>query len=303
MRDPDALVTFHHDRIEAAHPVLVYAFSGFVDAGSGVRLAADHLLATREHRLIATFDLDELFDYRARRPRMSFLNDHFASVDMPQITLHEVTDSDGATFLLLVGPEPDYQWQRFVSAVLSIAQRFQVGLAVGLAGVPWPAPHTRPIGITVHGTEGDIVRGQSLPLGELQVPGHVTALIELRLGEAGVPSIGLTAQVPHYLAQVEYPAAARVLLEHLGSVTGLALPVDGLVAAVAAAEVQIAEQLAGNEEFTTVLAALEQQYDQFVLQSASSAALAPDDRLPSAEELAEQVEAFLARLDRPEPTE
>ena len=111
MRDPDELYTWHRDVEFDTPPVLLHAFSGFVDAGSGVRLAADHILESCEQHLIATFDVDEVLDYRARRPRMSYVVDHFASVDIPQISLHEVTDPTGARFLLLVGPEPDYQWQ------------------------------------------------------------------------------------------------------------------------------------------------------------------------------------------------
>lgn len=140
MRPPEELYSIHSEPSSVDGPVLVYAFAGFVDAGAGVRLAADHLLASCEHRLIATFDVDEVFDYRARRPRMSYVVDHFASVEIPQITLHEVTDSSGVPFLLLVGPEPDYQWQRFIAAVEQIVDRFGIRLAIGLTAVPWPAP-------------------------------------------------------------------------------------------------------------------------------------------------------------------
>ena len=66
MRPPEELYSIHSEPSSVDGPVLVYAFAGFVDAGAGVRLAADHLLASCEHRLIATFDVDEVFDYRAR---------------------------------------------------------------------------------------------------------------------------------------------------------------------------------------------------------------------------------------------
>ncbi len=83
MRAPQELYTVHREVHFDAPPVLVYAFSGFVDAGGGVRLAADHILQTCDFQLVATFDVDELIDYRARRPRMSFVVDHFASVGDP----------------------------------------------------------------------------------------------------------------------------------------------------------------------------------------------------------------------------
>ena len=45
MRPPEELYTVHSEPSSADRPVLVYAFAGFVDAGAGVRLAAEHLLA------------------------------------------------------------------------------------------------------------------------------------------------------------------------------------------------------------------------------------------------------------------
>ena len=96
MRPADELFTLHRDVEFDERPVLLHAFSGFVDAGAGVRLAAEHLLATNDHQLVATFDADELLDYRARRPKMTYVVDHFASVEVPELTLHEVTDATGA---------------------------------------------------------------------------------------------------------------------------------------------------------------------------------------------------------------
>ena len=306
MRDPEELFTVHREVHFDEPPVLVYAFSGFVDAGAGVRLAADHLLETCEHQLVATFDVDELLDYRARRPRMSFVVDHFASVEVQQIVLHEVTDAAGHRFLLLTGPEPDYQWMRFLAAVDLIVARYSVRLAVGLSAIPWPIPHTRPLGITVHGSEPHLVAGHLPVIGEIEVPGHVGAMVELHLGQEGTPSMGITAQVPHYLVQFEFPRAALVLIEGIARHAGLVLPVAGLEPAATRADAEVAQQLEGNEEFATVVAALEQQYDQMAaITSGSMGGLGDmaDDRIPTGDEIAAQVEQFLSTLEDPDDPE
>jgi proteasome assembly chaperone (PAC2) family protein len=297
MRPVEDLITWHRDVEFDERPVLLHAFSGFVDAGNGVRIAADHLLSSLDHTLVATFDSDELIDYRARRPRMSFVVDHFASVELDQIDLHEVTDTAGTRFLLLAGPEPDYQWLRFIGAVKQVTERFDVRLAVGMSAIPWPTPHTRPIGVTVHGSQPELVAGPVAPIGEVEVPGHVGAMLELQLGQDGVPSMGVTAQVPHYLVQFAYPRSATTLLAGVSAATGLSLPADELEPAARQADADIAAQVAGNEEFGTVVAALEQQYDQQI--SAPGRAIEgglAGQSLPSAEELAAQVEQFLSEL-------
>ena len=306
MRSPAELFVVHQDVTFDTPPVLVYAFAGFVDAGSGVRLAADHILQTCSYRLLATFDADELLDYRARRPKMTYVVDHFATVEIPQIVLHEVTDHAGQRFLLLTGPEPDYQWVRFLSAIDLIVGRYGVRLAVGLSAIPWPIPHTRPLGVTVHGSEPELLAGHVSVLGEIEVPGHVGAMLELHLGQQGTPSMGITAQVPHYLVQFEFPRAASTLIDAAARATGLVLPVADLEPAAKRADAEVAEQLEGNDEFATVVSALEQQYDQMAaLTSGSSGGLGDltDGRMPTGDEIAAQVEQFLSSLDDPDDPE
>ena len=306
MRSPEELFVVHQDVTFETPPVLVYAFAGFVDAGSGVRLAADHILQTCSYRLLATFDADELLDYRARRPKMTYVVDHFATVEIPQIVLHEVTDEAGQRFLLLTGPEPDYQWVRFLSAIDLIVERYGVRLAVGLSAIPWPIPHTRPLGVTVHGSEPELLAGHVSVLGEIEVPGHVGAMLELHLGQQGTPSMGITAQVPHYLVQFEFPRAAATLIEATSRATGLVLPVADLEPAAKRADAEVAQQLEGNDEFATVVSALEQQYDQMAaLTTGSTGGLGDltDGRMPTGDEIAAQVELFLSSLDDPDDPE
>ena len=301
MRTPADLITWHGEPTPVeGRTVLVHAFTGFLDAGGSTAMAAT-LLQSREPRLLATIDPDEVLDYRARRPMLTFVTDHFASVDMPQIALHEVSDAAGTPFLLLTGPEPDYEWHRFSAAILDMVRRTGTELTVGLSAIPWPAPHTRPLGVTVHGNDPTLVSTPMPIAGTIQVPGHIGGLLELSLGQAGERAIGIATHVPHYLGQFEYPAAAIRTIEVLSDVTGLQLPVDSLRAPASRAEGEIAQQLQSNEEFVTIVHALEQQYDQMAAlratQSASAASdLAPGGQVPSGDEIAAQVEQFLADM-------
>lgn len=299
MRPPRELILTHQEPSASLQPILVHAFTGFVDAGGGVRLAADHILQSCSHELIATFDVDEVLDYRARRPRMTFDMDHFSAADIPTIELHEVIDQAGNGFLLLVGPEPDYQWLRFIAAVEELVDRYAVRMAVGLSAIPWPAPHTRPIGLTMHGNATDIVSTRAAQVGRIEVPGHIEAMLEYQLGQR-IPSIGITAQVPHYLVQFEYPQVAQVILGGLASACGLLIGSGDLAESAAKADAEIAAQLSDNEEFRGVVAALEAQYDQVAtLARATTAAqgeMPNGAEVPSGEEIAAQVERFLAGL-------
>jgi len=124
-------------------------------------------------------------------------------------------------------------------------------------------------------------------------------MLEFHLAQAGVDSMGITAQVPHYLAQFQYPQSAQTLLNSLSMITGLALPAGGLDELAAKATQEIEEQLEGNDEFTTVVAALEHQYDQ-VHSAENKASFSEPENVPTGDELAAQFESFLRDLDAEE---
>ena len=53
---------------DAGDLTLVVVLTGFLDAGKSAELAARHLSDLAEGKVVATFDVDALHDYRARRP-------------------------------------------------------------------------------------------------------------------------------------------------------------------------------------------------------------------------------------------
>src|SRR5204862_3853291 len=106
------------------------------------------------------------------------------------------------------GAEPDSAWERFAAALTGRLERLGVTSVVALSAIPMPVPHTRPVTVTAHATRRQLIEPYPVYWGEMRIPGSVSALLELRLGEAGVDALGVAAHVPHYLAQTTYPAAS-----------------------------------------------------------------------------------------------
>lgn len=279
-------------------PVLVHALTGFVDAGQAGHVAVAHLLENLEHRVLATFDVDQLMDYRSRRPKMIFDGDHWAGYEQPELVLHEVRDSAGTTFLLLAGPEPDLQWERFTDAVQELVERFGVGLTVGLGAVPMAVPHTRPVTVTAHATRRELISGYQPWFGTMEIPGHAGALMELRLGQAGHDAMGFVVHVPHYLARIEYPESARGLLDHLARNSGLDLPVEALRPAALRVLATVDEQVASSPASMSVVAGLEAQFDAVTGESDRRPLLSSEaEPLPTGDEIAAEIEQFLAEQE------
>jgi len=281
--------------------VLVHDLAGDFDAAHAGALAGAHLLASLPHQVVARFDVDRLVDYRAHRPRMTFSGDRYESFAAPELLLYSLEDDAGEPFLLLHGAEPDFAWERFIAAVASLVDRLGVTSVIALQAIPMPVPHTRPVTVTAHATRRQLIEPYPVYWGEMRIPGSASALLELRLGEAGVDALGVAAHVPHYLAQATYPAASLTLLEHLERLTGLHLPTEALREAAEAHRTEIDEQIGQSADNTAVVAALEQQYDSFTSAREGTELLGSAGEVPSADEIGAEFERFLADQDRKRP--
>lgn len=301
MLDPHEIYQLADDLPEQGQPVLVQALTGFVDAGNATRLAREHLLTTLDSRPIVTFDADQLIDYRSRRPSMIFVEDHWERYEDPKLELSLLHDDAGTPFLLLAGPEPDLQWERFTAAMMALIERLNIRLTIGLNAIPMAVPHTRPVGVTAHATRRDLIAGYQPWLQRVHVPGSAGHLLEYRLGQRGLDAMGFAVHVPHYVAQSEYPAAAELLLASVSRTTGLLLPTEGLRTAAETMRHDIDRQVAETSEARALVQALEEQYDTVIRDRADSNLLINQTGpLPTADELGAELERFLAEQGRPD---
>jgi len=306
MTDPTRYVHIVDDVPELAGlehgPVLVHSLEGFLDAGNAAALATAHLLGQSSGRVVASFDIDAFYDYRARRPPMTFAENRYEGYATPRLVVRLNHDALGTPYLLMHGPEPDTHWEAFAIAVRAVVDAFRVRLTVALGAVPMAVPHTRPVMLTNHATSADLLIAENLWKGEIRVPASAQALLELRLGEWGHAAMGFVAHIPHYVAQFDYPSASATMLESVEVVTGLQWRLDDLEAAGQAKLGEIAAQIEDSEEVRDVVAGLEQQYDAFHRpdeEDTDALPLAEEQDLPTGEELGAELERFLAGLDRP----
>jgi predicted ATP-grasp superfamily ATP-dependent carboligase len=292
MLDPRLLYTLDDEVVATladAHPVLIHQLDGFVDAGGAGRQLTSHVLEHLDHEVVATFDHDQLHDYRSRRPAMVFDTNQWKSYADLHLRLYRVVDEQGEVFLLLSGPEPDVQWERFAAAVMGLIEQLGVRLTISAHGIPMAVPHTRPITLTAHATDPDLVTGYRSWIDRVEVPASFTGLLELRLGQVDRRAMGFAVHVPHYLAQATFPEAALSLTRSINAATGLAVPLEPLEKASATNLEDIAAEMQTSQEVQELVATLEQQYD---------ALQAEHQGVPSADDIAAEFEKFLAERER-----
>jgi len=297
-RQPEELYELEQDTPDVSGAALLVHLEGFMDAGSAGRLLTEHLLDELDNQLVARFDADRLLDYRSRRPLMTFDKTRWESYDDPRLEIRLLRDSEGRPLLLLTGPEPDHEWELFVTAVRTLAERLNAGVMITYFGVPMGIPHTRPLGVMTHATRPGLVTSRVPSPGKLQVPASAASLMEYRFGQQGRDAAGLVVQVPHYLSQAAYPTAALTLLESLREVTGLELPEGALKDAAERTNTLINQQVSESAEVADLVHGLEIQWDAAT--TADGNLLAEGEEMPTADELAAQFEQFLAEQQRGE---
>ncbi|QKJ19441.1 proteasome assembly chaperone family protein [Microbacterium hominis] len=287
------------ERAASAPPVpaglpLVIALTGFTDAGSAVSRMVEYFRDELDPTPLVVFSNDVLLDYRARRPIITFEQDHLTSFRPPRLELSIAHDSLGQPLLLLAGYEPDFAWEAFAEAVIALAEAYAVSTVTWVHAIPMPVPHTRPLGTTVSGTRADLTEAHSVWQPHTQVPATAGHLLEYRFAEAGARVSGFVLLVPHYLGDTEYPAAALAGLDSLTVATGRVFSGDSLREENREYLDKVEEQVAGSEELTRMVAGLEERYDAYMAGSTQATAMVHTGDLPSADEIAAELERFLA---------
>ncbi len=296
MRDPAGLYDLSTGLTEVPSGLpLIAGLTGFADAGAAVTQFGEYLLETLDHEVVAEFDSDALLDYRARRPTIFFDQDHLTEYRPLQLKLYLAKDELGQPFLLLIGFEPDFQWQRFTAAVLQLVERYQVSTTTWVHAIPMPVPHTRPIGVTVSGNRDDLIQGMSVWKPRTQAPANALHLVEFSLQELGHPTAGFVLLIPHYLSDTEYPAAAITALESVSAATGLIFPTDRLREESRDFVARIDTQVEANQELARLVGTLEERHDTYMQENPLPSPLTDTDgELPTADEIAAELQQFLA---------
>ena len=159
-------------------PLLIVTLEGWVDAGLGAAAALAAVLGSVPTEVVASFDVDNLLDHRARRPVVRIIDGVNSGLMWPEIQLRSGRTDAGKDLLFLVGPEPDHQWRAFCTAVAELAGAFGVRLVVGLGAFPAPVPHTRPARLVATATGTELAHQVGFIPGTIDVPAGVQAALE-----------------------------------------------------------------------------------------------------------------------------
>ena len=295
MVEPGDLYELHNDDFDVPAGLhLIAALTGFTDAGSTIEQFSNHVFENLQHRVVALFDNDQLLDYRSRRPIMYFEKDHISSYEPSLLALYLVTDEVGQKFLFLHGYEPDFKWEAFTQAVFDLVDIFDVEDFSWVHSIPFPIPHSRPVGVTISGNRRELIDRVSEWKPQTQVPGNVLHLLEFRFAEEEFPTVGFVMLVPHYLSDLSYPQSAIRAFEQISSATGLVVPTDSLREAATKFSADLNRKISDNPELAKLVSSLEDGFSSDESSARGPRIQSPKTELPSADQIASELEDYLS---------
>jgi proteasome assembly chaperone (PAC2) family protein len=239
-------------------PVLVFTLTGWVDAGEAGHLAAAMLGAQLEGaRQFGTYALDEIVDLQQTRPAVELVDGTTRHIEWPEITF--TAGRAGRDVVVATGPEPSLRWPSFARDIVGLARRLDIAQAFTLGGMPAVVSHRRPVNVLATATAHSLAQEVGAMRTDYEGPTGAQTVVQYELGRAGIPTVGLWAQVPHYVSGNASPPAVRALLERLRELGGLRVEVSELDEQVDAYREKVDEGVAERPDVADLVRAIEDQ--------------------------------------------
>jgi hypothetical protein len=228
---------------------MIVAFEGWSDAGAATSTALEYLGDLIDADLIHTIGAEGYVDYQVHRPKVSLEDDGTRTIDWPDTRLFStvqkpggaasavdnesghipdrITRLDGTEFndlFLLTGVEPARNWQAYADELMELVDTWGITTVIFLGSFFSDAPHSRPI-VTSLMSESPSARTHfDASRSDYEGPVGITTIVEMALHKAGIETVALWAQVPHYVHSMPSPKATLALLDKLEELLYAVIP-------------------------------------------------------------------------------
>lgn len=243
-------------------PVLLAAFGGWNDAADAASAAVEHLSLTWEATHVYDIDPDDYYDYQSSRPMVHMSGGVTRRLEWPStgISYCRVPKAD-RDLILVLGHEPNLRWRTFCQEIVDVAVALDVEIVVTLGCLLADIPHTRPVPISGSAHTAEAAERYGLEQSKYEGPTGITGVLQDAFIQAGVPAVSLWASVPHYIGHPPNPKATLALLDRVGSLLDLTVPVGMLPDQARQWEEAITEMTSDDEDMAGYVRELEDRED------------------------------------------
>jgi proteasome assembly chaperone (PAC2) family protein len=247
-------------------PMMVTAFSGWIDAGEAATDAMRFLVRQLAAEPLAAIDLEDFVDFTQVRPVVRLSAEGERTIRWPRSAFWLWQPPEPRAGLLLFrGLEPQRRWRTYATALLDVAARCGVQQIVSLGAMLADLPHTRPPRVTGSSTDPHWhARLEAWGMARRSRYEGPTGIASVMLDAArrrGIASLTVMGQAPHYLQGTTNPAMRQALLTTVARLLDLELDVSPLEGTVQAFRTRCDQAVAQDAATQAYVRQLEQAYD------------------------------------------
>jgi PAC2 family len=272
-------------------PVAIAGFEGWNDAGEAASGVINHLGIAWQATPIGAIDPEDFYDFQVNRPVIEIEDGRTKRLVWPttRISLarahpRDPKEPDGDSVpptglsrdvVLVHGIEPNMRWRAFSEELVAALESLGVELVILLGALLAEAAHTRPVPVSV-GLSNARLAGAAVAAGraDYKGPTGIVGVFGHTCAGAGIPTVSLWAQVPHYVAQPPSPKATLALLRGVEDILDAPLPLADLPEEARAWERGVDELAQQDSEVAEYVRTLEEAKDALDLPEASGDAIA-----------------------------
>lgn len=276
--------------------VLIIAFQGWSDAGDATSDVLAHMNSLMQTEVLHVIGAEGYVDFQVHRPRIGVDEAGQRVLDWPDTKLYGTVERPGmetdetpsaeairrvdggavTDLFLLAGVEPARDWQNFADEIVEIADTWGIDSVVLLGSMFSDAPHSRPIVTSLTSTSAELREETGAERPSYEGPVGITTVIDFALADAGIESVSLWAQVPHYVHSTPSPKATLALLDKLEELLDLVIPRGELLVQANEWEANINRIAGADEEMSRYIRKLEESRDEALAAEVTGDAIARD---------------------------
>jgi PAC2 family len=252
----------------------------------------NHLGIAWQATPIGAIDPEDFYDFQVNRPVIEIEDGRTQRLIWPTTRLslaraREPGDPGGAPgmdaapptglsrdVILVHGIEPNMRWRAFSDELVQGLESLGVELIILLGALLADAPHTRPVPVSLGSSNARLGTEIGVGLVDYKGPTGIVGVLQHTCTAAGIPTVSLWAQVPHYVAQPPSPKATLALLRGVEDILDVPLPLADLPEEARAWERGVDELAQQDSEVADYVRTLEEAKDAMDLPEASGDAIA-----------------------------
>jgi len=247
--------------------VLIVALDGWTDAGMASTGAVSYIKDKLSSELLVGLDDQDYFDLLRQRP-IIVLDEHGErDFVWPSIELFgpgpktEVQAKDLSLYFL-TGQEPALQWQFLITELLEIIEDRDIQAVIMLGSLAAETPHSRQIKIYKNSQTASVRNALGIERSNYDGRAGFLSVLGHAIEKAGLPTISIWAQVPHYVASMPSPKAALALVNDLEIMLGFTVDHKEILESAFEWERSVDTFVEGDEDLLNYIAALEKTRDE-----------------------------------------